>query len=93
MIREMVRKAVWKATTMNDYNEKPKRGFGGGDPREEAACPICGGTSYEWGKPGSDGGLYYLPQGAIYGFGMGEPLAARKCLSCGNLQIFIRDAQ
>jgi hypothetical protein len=71
------------------YDEKPKRGLES-DSRE-APCHICSSTSYEWGKPGSEGGVYYLQEGSIFGFGMGEPLAARKCLRCGNVQLFIRD--
>lgn len=76
---------------MGDYygEEKPKRGMPTTD--REAACLICSGTHYEWGKGGSEGGLYFLPEGAIFGFGMGEHLAARKCLNCGNVQWFIRD--
>lgn len=53
-------------------------------------CPICGETRYEWGTPGSEGGVYFVPDGSIYGFGGGEGLAARKCLSCGNMQLFIK---
>jgi hypothetical protein len=76
---------------MDDYNyeEKPKRGIP--TSNREAPCSICNGRDYEWGKPGSEGGLYYLPEGAVFGFGMGERLGARKCLSCGNVQLFIRD--
>jgi hypothetical protein len=73
---------------MYDADEKPKRGIN--DPRD-AACQVCGVANYEWGKPGTEGGLYFLPEGAIFGFGMGERLAARKCLNCGNIQFFIRD--
>ena len=54
-------------------------------------CLICGETNYEWGTPGSDGGVYYVPQGGIFGFGSGQGLVARKCLSCGNMQLFIKE--
>lgn len=73
---------------MTDYEEKPKRSSGG---NRYAPCPICGEQEYDWGHPGSQGGVYYLPENASFGFGMGEALAARKCLQCGNVQLFIRD--
>ena len=68
--------------------EKPKR-TPSRDP-QTIPCPICGEKAYEWGTPGSQGGVYFLPQGAMYGFGGGEGLIARKCLSCGNVQFFIK---
>jgi hypothetical protein len=77
---------------MSDYQDnpyddaKPKRGL---NP-QTAPCPICHATDYEWGKPGSEGGLYFVPEGTWFGFGQGEPLRLRKCLSCGNVQIFLR---
>jgi hypothetical protein len=74
---------------MRMTEEKPKR-----KPKYDPntiPCPVCGETDYEWGTPGSDGGVYYLPQGAIFGFGGGEGLAARKCLACGNMQLFIKE--
>lgn len=70
-------------------DEKPKRGAYT-SPRE-ATCPICGAAQYEWGRPGSEGGLFFLPEGAIFGLGMGERLSARKCRECGNVQFFVRD--
>ncbi len=58
-----------------------------GDPQAKP-CPICSDSNYEWGTPGSSNGLYYVPPGGIFGFGGGEGLWARKCLSCGNVQLF-----
>lgn len=55
---------------------------------QEKPCPICSGSHYEWGTPGSSNGVYYVPPGGIFGFGGGEGLWARKCLSCGNVQLF-----
>jgi len=69
--------------------EKPKNLES--DPRETTPCHICGSTRYEWGHPGSQGGVYFMPQGAIHGWGGGQPLEARKCLRCGNVQIFIKN--
>lgn len=72
----------------DEPDEKPKRTPYYGP--ENTPCPICGEVNYEWGKMGSQGGLYYLPEGAWFGFGMGEPLRARKCLRCGNVQVFLK---
>jgi hypothetical protein len=70
-------------------DEKPKRSKSS-SPRDNTPCPICGDTHYEWGHPGSSGGVYFLPEGASFGFGAGQSLEARKCLRCGNVQIFIK---
>lgn len=70
------------------YDEKPKR-----SPRynpDTSPCVICGGADYEWGHPGSQGGVYFLAGETWFGFGAGEPLRARKCLRCGNVQLFVR---
>ena len=58
---------------------------------QKTPCHICGETKYEWGRPGSTGGVYFLPQGTMFGFCSGEGLFARKCLSCGNMQLFIKE--
>lgn len=72
-----------------DYEgEKPKRHYN--QDLREGACLICGEHGYEWGYPGSQGGVYFLPEGAIFGFGLGEALIARKCLGCGNVQLFVK---
>lgn len=55
------------------------------------ACQVCGGTSYQWGHPGSDGGVYFLPEDAMFGWGSGEALVARKCLECGSVQLFLKN--
>lgn len=73
---------------MTDYDEKPKRSPESAN--RYAPCPICGEQEYDWGHPGSNGGVYYLPENASFGWGMGEALVARKCLQCGNIQLFIR---
>ncbi len=73
---------------MTDFDEKPKRTVE--HDTRHAPCPICGEQEYEWGHPGSSGGVYYLTEGAHFGLGMGEALQARKCLNCGNVQLFIR---
>jgi hypothetical protein len=68
-----------------DQYEKPKRDHP--NPRN-APCPICGGTRFEWGSARAQGGVVYLPQDKWFGFGFGEPLNARKCLACRNVQLF-----
>jgi predicted nucleic-acid-binding Zn-ribbon protein len=73
---------------MTNYDEKPKR-----TPESaarHAPCPLCGAQDYEWGHPGSQGGVYYVPEGVMFGLGQGEALALRKCIKCGNVQIFIK---
>lgn len=77
---------------MENYQQHPldddkRKRSPASDPRE-AECLICGATQYTWGKLGSSGGVYFLEQGTIFGFGMGQPLEARKCNICGNVQIF-----
>ncbi len=70
------------------HHEKPKRGLN--NSPKDSPCVICGEEDYEWGHPGSQGGVYYVPISSRFGFGMGEPLRARKCLHCGNIQLFLK---
>jgi ribosomal protein S27E len=73
---------------MTDYDEKPKR-----TPENafrNAPCVMCGEQEYVWGHPGSQGGVYFVPEGTSFGFGQGQGLVARKCMRCGNVQLFIR---
>jgi hypothetical protein len=53
-------------------------------------CPVCDGVDFEWGTPGSEGGVYFVPEGGLFGFGSGQGLWARKCLNCGNVLLFIK---
>jgi len=53
-------------------------------------CPVCDGVDFEWGTPGSEGGVYFVPDGNIFGFGGGQGLWARKCLTCGNVLLFVK---
>ncbi len=69
-----------------DYDDKPKRG----GTVQEQPCPICGNADYEWGNFGERNTRYYIPPGGVYGFGSGQYTEARKCLTCGNLQLFTR---
>lgn len=53
-------------------------------------CPICGSTSYEWGKLRSQG-IKYLPEDAGWmkkQFSLGIDMKARRCTQCNNIQIF-----
>lgn len=69
--------------------EKPKSDFS--DPREDNPCIICGGTSYQWGRARAEGGVVFVPEGEAFGFGGGIWLDGRKCVRCGNVQLFTRE--
>jgi hypothetical protein len=60
----------------------------------ETPCPICGGTHYNWGKV-HDSPVFRFrsPDGSrwdrktVYG---GEYVKARVCMTCGNIQVFVK---
>ena len=58
-------------------------------------CPICGQVNmYEWGytKPIYGRKLTFVSKlGNKFGFwlGIGDKMRARKCLWCGNVQLFV----
>ena len=69
-------------------DEKPKR-----TPQSNAhsgPCPICSESSYTWGYPSSEGGLWFKADDS-FPMGWGEGLAARKCDNCGNIQLFSKE--
>jgi hypothetical protein len=60
--------------------------------QNESNCPICGERSYSWGIVQAQEYLKYKSDDAGFlekwtGLG-GESVRARKCNSCGNLQLF-----
>jgi hypothetical protein len=66
------------------------------DPQqaEHRPCPCCGSQSYAWGwlSEGRGEARFLEDDGSLLhelGLG-GERLRARKCLRCGNLQLFAR---
>src|SRR5262245_40055008 len=62
--------------------DKPKNDF----LRPQQPCPICGGTEFEWGRPG--GQVFYIP-GDRWWTGKGrQAIRLRRCLQCNNLQQF-----
>lgn len=71
-------------------DEKPKRGE---EPYtlKTYPCPVCGGTHFTWGTPGSNGGVYFVPEGKLFGFGGGKGLMLRECNQCGNVLWFTKE--
>lgn len=62
--------------------------------KDEIACPTCGGRSYSWGALRAQG-INFIPDEASLlqkAFGFGSSLRARRCLGCGNIQIFSQSA-
>ncbi len=57
------------------------------DPRvrREYPCIICHGKKFEWGRISQT--VYRADSALLFG---GEVVVARKCMSCGNLQTFVR---
>ncbi len=63
--------------------------------KTELSCPTCGGDSYSWGFVQGHHNLKYkdddvgfLGKNSVFG---GEPVKARKCNACGNIQLFVRE--
>lgn len=52
-------------------------------------CPICGGMDFEWGPLSSDGAVFFQHEGKF--FGSKDRLEGRACLSCGNVQLFLKE--
>ncbi len=55
-------------------------------------CPLCGGTTFTWGRLSSQGGTHFRADGeslieAI--FRNPDNVEARACTGCGNIQIFL----
>ncbi|SIO14579.1 hypothetical protein SAMN05444166_2692 [Singulisphaera sp. GP187] len=60
--------------------------------RNELPCPTCGGRSYSWGILRAQG-INFIPDEASLlqkAFRFGSSLRARRCLDCGNIQMFAR---
>lgn len=78
-----------------EFDEKPKRQ--GNDPflsheAHNSECIICGNATYEWGRVAGHSRTVYLPYGTWGGIGLGQTIHTRKCLRCGNLQMFAESA-
>lgn len=60
-------------------------------PKTIRACPICGEKRFSWGKVHEPSGWFrpikFRPNGAGV-FASSHPLRARKCMGCGNIQLF-----
>ncbi len=64
--------------------EKPKR-----HSMTKGACPICGGTSYIWGKTSrNDAGWLGFKADDHPWLMPGREVRARECQGCGNVQLF-----
>lgn len=72
-----------------EFDEKPKRKPQESDTSRNIPCVICNGVNYEWGRVAANQRLVFLPRGTWGGFGLGQRLEARKCLRCGNIQLFV----
>jgi hypothetical protein len=57
---------------------------------KESPCPICGGTRFTWGKPLGKTYTRFRPADAGL-LSWGEPMEARKCNNCGNVQLFTKE--
>ena len=58
--------------------------------KSELPCPICGQSNYRWGRLHTDRDVTYHEDEEpilkmIFG---GNPVQARRCLRCDNLQLF-----
>jgi hypothetical protein len=58
----------------------------------ENPCPNCGDQSYSWGILNSNGGVWFRQDDRLSALLWGEGLRARLCNTCGNIQVFLRDA-
>jgi hypothetical protein len=66
--------------------EKPKHS---NKPNSQyAPCHICESTDFQWGKLW--GTEFFLRDGAEL-FERGKRLQARKCIICGNVQLFTKE--
>lgn len=53
-------------------------------------CPVCGATGYEWEEVQGEN-LRFLPDEAGFlkrTFSLAYKMQARRCLDCGNVQLF-----
>jgi hypothetical protein len=52
------------------------------------SCPLCGNDKYTWGVAGGFHALMFTPDNAGF-FSSPKKLKARRCDSCGNVQLFV----
>jgi hypothetical protein len=58
-------------------------------------CVICESTTFEWGEPTSESGVWFKPDRTVgnelgnRNFGK-HGLSARICRNCGNMQLFLK---
>jgi hypothetical protein len=63
--------------------------------RLQPPCPICQGMTFTWGQLNTGSMIMVFTPHDASGwsklFSQGEPLEARMCEGCGNVQLFRRD--
>ena len=60
--------------------------------RLEPPCPLCGGTTFTWGRLAPQGGTYFRAAGESFFealFKHPGVVDARACNACGNIQLFL----
>ena len=60
---------------------------------QKIPCPVCGETGYEWGEVQGDH-LRFVSSNAGFlkrTFSLSYKMQARRCLACGNVQLFQRE--
>ena len=62
------------------------------EDKKQAPCPLCGGTSFRWGRVGTGNPVpQFIEDDVPPGFFSRPrivPLVARECSDCGNVQWF-----
>ena len=56
------------------------------------SCPLCGGDSFTWGVARGAYPMTFKPDKAswlVKQFIVGQKIKARRCASCGNIQLFV----
>jgi hypothetical protein len=54
-------------------------------PSGDERCPVCNGNTFESGRLAQ---TYYIPGRSLWNFTSYQYLRARRCLTCGNIQLF-----
>ncbi len=57
-------------------------------------CPLCGGTTFTWGRLTAKGGTFFRAEGESFLdalFKIPSGIEARACTGCGNIQLFLSE--
>ena len=66
--------------------------YEGKTQRLEPPCPLCGGTTFTWGRLTAQGGPYFRAEGESFFealFKRPAMVDARVCNACRNIQLFL----